>query len=612
MDQERRIGSYRLLSVLGAGATGQVWRALDAQDHPVAVKLLRADLSDNPRVVQGFISERTTLERAQGPYVARVRDLIAEGGAVGIVMDLVPGGSLRGLLNRVGTLAAGDVADLGGKVARGLADLHASGIIHRDIKPENVLLERPERPWGPKITDFGIAKAVELGGSSSQRSTSLVGTPAYIAPELFEGDRATAAADVYSLGILMYELLCGITPFAHPNPVSVMRRHADYLPGYPPGMPAALREVIALCLEKTPGARPTAAAVAGRLGELAPTLRDVPALAPLVEPPAVQRVSVSDAQPTMTPGAADQLTVAAPPSTADVNGPSRQAATAADGETRKGRRRGRKVIAVGVAAVVVLVGGGAAWMILGNRSPSHRAAAGATTTSSHQSTTTSSSSGSSATQPPSSSTPTTMPNVVGMSLSDATNALGGLPITEVDVPSQAKSDGTVLSQEPKAGTASPSKVTLQVARQPVVQYLDEMDPVAGFWNDTGSVTMSGTVYPHAFDTFICNGENNRTVSYNLGTYYRTFQATIGEEDSSTSSTDTALVEVFGDGRKLWSQTIQFGKPQAINVDVTKVLRLDLSVTDAACDSSNNSALVAFGNPTLLGLPGEVPSPTSSN
>lgn len=642
MAEGRTVGSYRLLSVLGNGASGQVWRAQAANGDEVAVKLLRPDLADNPKIVHGFIDEKSLLERVQGRYVARVRDLIAEGGDLGIVMDLVPGGSVRGLLARVGSLTPEAACDLGGKVAQAVAGLHAAGVIHRDIKPENVLLESAGAPWSPRITDFGIARVIEMGGTSSQRSTALVGTPAYIAPELFEGEHPSAASDVYSVGIMLYELTCGTTPFAHPNPVSVMRGHLDRMPGWPDGIPAELREVIARCIDKSPRQRPSADQVADRLAYLAPTYAGVRALAPLTSPPAGPLVTVADARTTLDPAVAAagagavEAAALDPEATRPVSAPGGARADSRPGSnaaSRQGRQGRGKKIAIGVAVLAVLLGGGGtAYAMFGNQHQRTAAAgqsASANPPADPSTTTQSSTSASSSvtdstpsadstsatdSSSPGSTTPASvpaaMPKVVGMSLGDATSALGGAQITEIDVPDETATDGTMLGQSPKEGTKNPTQVTLRVARQPVLQYLDEMAAVSGEWASSGSSTMAGTDYPHALsqsiDPYSSGGD---TVSYNLGTYYRRFEAMVGQDDNSASSTDTALVEVFGDGRKLWSQTIAFGKPVKLDIEVTKVLRLDIKVNPAQTDGD---ASIVLGDPRLLGLPGEVPSPSPSS
>lgn len=278
------VGSYTLMEVLGRGATGAVWRARTAAGEDVAFKLLRPELADEPRVVHGFIAERSLLQRARGQYVTQVRDLVAEGGQLGIVMELVPGGSVRQLLERVGTLAPTAVCDLGGKIAEGLATLHQVGVVHRDVKPENVLLAVPHAPWQPRITDFGISKVLDHA-STAGRGTAIVGTPAYISPEVLDGQVASGASDVYALGVMLYEFLCGVTPFADPNSMVVLRRQLDHRPGRPDGIDDRLWQVVARCLEEAPDARPTARGVGERLAALAPALTGSPALAALTLPP---------------------------------------------------------------------------------------------------------------------------------------------------------------------------------------------------------------------------------------------------------------------------------------------------------------------------------------
>lgn len=609
MDQPRRIGSYELLQVLGAGAAGQVWRARDGQGEEVAIKVLRSDLSDDARIVQGFIAERSVLQRVQGHYVTRVRDLVAESGQLGIVMDLVPGGSVRGLLDRVGTLAPSAICDLGAKISQGAALLHASGVVHRDLKPENVLLQQPQAPWEPRITDFGISRVYELGGSSSQRSTALVGTPAYIAPELVAGEAPSPASDVYSIGVMLYEMACGVTPFAHPNTLAVLRKQADQMPGRPEGLDERIWSILSRVLDKSPQRRPTAIEISNELNQIAPSVAGLAPLSALTEPPVGPAVDALTARTVAVDGGQP---------TESVSMPARQA-VAAEPVRRKRSRKGP----IGALLAVVLAAGGAGAFFAFRPHGSTPVIAATTTTSPVTASSTLQSSSapeSESTSESTSSTATTtsatslasMPNVVGMSLGDAQSALAGATVTLVDTPDETKTDGTVLSQTPAAGTANPTAVTIKVARQPVTVYLTDASLVSGEWDYTTPANMKGVNYPHAVTTNICNGHTtDADVAYNLGTHFRRFKATVGQDDSSAGSDNSALVEVFGDGRKLWSQTIQFGKVADVDIDITGVLRLEVTVTDGKCGPSENYALVALGGARLLGLPGEVPSPSAT-
>src|SRR6476661_2158257 len=224
MDARRPLGSaYLLESRLGRGASGEVWRGTDREGRVFAFKLLHTDLADDPRIVERFVQERSLLASIRHPHVVRVHDLVIEGQTLAIVMDLVEGPDLRELLRRHGTLPPQQVAQLGAELAEALHAAHTLGVIHRDVKPENVLLDTSFTLAKAKLTDFGIAKLV----GDSKRSTMLLGTPHYMAPEIAEGAEPTPAADLYSLGVTLYELACGITPFAgRGSAMAVLRAQA--------------------------------------------------------------------------------------------------------------------------------------------------------------------------------------------------------------------------------------------------------------------------------------------------------------------------------------------------------------------------------------------------
>lgn len=201
---------------------------------------------------------------------------------MGIVMDHVDGPDLRTHLGRVGSMAPGEVARLGANLARGLHELHGHGVVHRDIKPENVMLAGSPGDWEPKLTDFGIAR---INDASTRQATALVGTPNYMAPELADGAAPSPHSDLYALGILLYELCCGVTPFQG-NPLAVMQAHATLVPGRPDGIPGELWDVIAWLLRKDPTGRPQGAGqVATALDGVAPGLAGRPPAPALSSPP---------------------------------------------------------------------------------------------------------------------------------------------------------------------------------------------------------------------------------------------------------------------------------------------------------------------------------------
>ncbi|MCA0438446.1 MAG: protein kinase [Austwickia sp.] len=279
--EERHLGSgYLLDRPLGEGASGQVWLGRDRSGRPRAVKLLRHDLASDVRVLQRFVQERSILESIHHPNVVQVHDLVVEGSTLAIVMDYVDGPDLATVLGERGSLPPSDVVRLGREVATALHAAHVKGVVHRDVKPANVLLETATGQ--ARLTDFGIAKVTD----ASHQRTMLLGTPLYLAPELLEGAEPTGAVDVYSLGLMLYELLCGIPAFAgKPSAMALMRTHATEDPGRPEGIPDRLWAQISLMVRKDPAARPSAAHVADVLRSLEPECHGVPAAPVLTTPP---------------------------------------------------------------------------------------------------------------------------------------------------------------------------------------------------------------------------------------------------------------------------------------------------------------------------------------
>jgi serine/threonine protein kinase len=282
MDQP--LGSrYLLHDLLGRGAMGQVYRAsVRDTGAPVAVKILKPELVSDPGVVARFFQERSMLTSISDPHVVRVIDLVVEGETIGIVMELVEGQDLRGVLwGR--TLPPAEAVGLTRQLLDGLTAVHAAGIIHRDIKPENVLADASGERMCLKVTDFGVARLSY--GASLTKLSSLIGTPEYMAPEVADHDTAAPATDLYSAGIVLYEMLCGRTPFAGGHPLAVLRRHVEHAPPPIPGVPPQLWAQIESLLAKDPQARPeSAAASAAALGSLESSLAGLPALPPMEAP----------------------------------------------------------------------------------------------------------------------------------------------------------------------------------------------------------------------------------------------------------------------------------------------------------------------------------------
>jgi len=250
-------GRYRLERLIARGGMADVYEARDERlDRTVAVKIIT-----NAAVagfdVKAFADEAKTIARLSHPNVVAVFDQGVHEGLPYVVMEYVPGTTLRDLLNRRRRLRLEEAVELCGQVLDGLQAAHDAGLVHRDIKPENILLKNGGRGDRVKVVDFGLAEAVH-----GDRDTGgpLVATAAYVAPELVNGKPATTASDVYSTAILLYELLTGEVPFDGPDSGAVARRHVEEDVPSPqskaPDVPEGLAELVTAAAARRPGARP--------------------------------------------------------------------------------------------------------------------------------------------------------------------------------------------------------------------------------------------------------------------------------------------------------------------------------------------------------------------
>ena len=263
-------GRYRLVRRIGVGGMGEVWEADDTVlGRRVALKVLVQELADDPRATRRFVREARATAKLTHPNVTRVYDFGRDGGVPFLVMELLEGDTLADRLAG-GPLPPSEAARIGAAVADALDAAHSRGIIHRDIKPSNVLMT----PAGEvKVMDFGIAAAADETHSTT--GSGLYGTAAYISPERAAGQAATPAADVYSLGAVLYELLTGRPPFLGDSPVLVVRAHLHEPPRpvreLAPWVPARLADTCEAALAKDPVQRPSsAAAMAVRLRAASP------------------------------------------------------------------------------------------------------------------------------------------------------------------------------------------------------------------------------------------------------------------------------------------------------------------------------------------------------
>ena len=645
----QRLGSiYTLDERIGSGAQGEVWRGhADGSQEVLAFKVLRRDLARESSVVSAFLKESETLRRVASPAVVSIRDIVAEGETLALVMDYVGGGDLTAKLHHEGPQSPAMVAWIGASVAVGLEAIHAAGVIHRDVKPANILLDPATNPPTPKVADFGVARICD--SASTTRSTMFVGTPLYMAPEVADGMPASPAMDVYSLGIVLYELSCGVTPFVG-TPAYLIKAHAGLLPGRPQGVPDALWNLIAAMTAKDPAARPTMTAVREALSTLVTTLAQLPPAPALTEPP--------QALPAATPVSGDQTMVAGVPATGVLPAvPSASAASAASypgvpagpgapgsaasaasypgvpaspgvpapgapgapeaadaaagpAAPVKKRRRGL-VVALVVALVLLGAGGAGAFYLLRDTGEDKAGPAPVTTTdpgptpsptpSARPSVTASATTSATASATPSKLT--SMPDLVGKTEAEAKKALPGsitVKIKQKSV-SDASKVGKVLETDPAAGAAVPTEVTLTIGAKVATIYLSDFKAVTSNRFSSEPATLNGQKYAHS----IHNDEYARESSteWNLGRHFTHLSGKLGLSDNSKDTNATFTVDFYADQTLLKTETVSFGTFTDLDLDMTNVLRLKIVVTR----TTGNKASVVLGDAALEGSPDQVPS-----
>ena len=243
---------YEIIRAIGEGGMANVYLAKDTiLDRKVAVKILRGDLAEDEKFVRRFQREAISASSLNDPNIVEVYDVGEDDGKYFIVMEYVQGLTLKQLIKKRGSLTLPEVVDIMLQLTSAVAHAHESYIIHRDIKPQNVVILEDGRV---KIMDFGIAVALNAGEFT--QTNSVMGTVYYIPPEQANGGAATTRSDIYSLGILMYELVTGHVPFKGENPVEVAIKHMNEpIPSiceYDPEMPQSIENIILRASAKNP------------------------------------------------------------------------------------------------------------------------------------------------------------------------------------------------------------------------------------------------------------------------------------------------------------------------------------------------------------------------
>jgi serine/threonine-protein kinase len=249
------IGKYKLLDKLGEGGMGEVYRGVNMMvEREVAIKFLRPELASQPQVVERFRSEAVTLAKLNHPNIATLYDFDRQGESFIMVLEFVRGVSLDNVIQQRGVIPADQAVPIFCQVLDGIQHAHEWGIIHRDIKPANMMLTEKGTL---KVLDFGIARI--LGTARMTRQGNIIGTIEYMSPEQVRGMETDARSDIYSLGMLLYEMLTGRCPFDMQNEFELMKAQIEQYPMPPrqlnPAIPEVVEQAIWRSIQKDPAQR---------------------------------------------------------------------------------------------------------------------------------------------------------------------------------------------------------------------------------------------------------------------------------------------------------------------------------------------------------------------
>src|SRR5918998_4837303 len=249
------IGSYKVEAKLGEGGMGAVYKGVDMMlEREVAIKALKSELASQTQVVERFRSEAVTLAKLQHANIATLYNFIRQGDSFVMVLEFVRGVTLDHVIQQRGAIPVESAIPIFCQILDGIQEAHSEGIIHRDIKPANMMLTEKGTL---KVLDFGIARI--LGTARMTRQGNIIGTIEYMSPEQVRGAETDARSDIYSLGMLLYEMLTGRIPFDITNEFELMKAQIEQMPVAPrqlnPSIPPAVEQAIGRAIAKDPAHR---------------------------------------------------------------------------------------------------------------------------------------------------------------------------------------------------------------------------------------------------------------------------------------------------------------------------------------------------------------------
>ncbi len=289
-------GRYRIIEELGKGGMGKVYKALDTDlKEKVAIKLIKPEVAADKNTIERFRNELKFARKIRHKNVCQMYDLNREEGTHYITMEYVHGEDLKRLIRKMGQMSAGQLISIAVQVCEGMAEAHRLGVVHRDLKPQNIMVDEE---GNARIMDFGIARSVK--GKGITGTGVMIGTPEYMSPEQVEGKESDQRSDIYSLGVILYEMVTGRVPFEGDTPFIIGVKHKSEAPQNPKEInsqiPEDLSNLILKCMEKDKEKRYQSA------GELRSELKNIEKGIPTTEKVILKRKPITSREITVTFG----------------------------------------------------------------------------------------------------------------------------------------------------------------------------------------------------------------------------------------------------------------------------------------------------------------------